>query len=273
MKSLIKDYKSWLFNNRNTALFNCEIGECSCEIFHLLAPILHDIGLIRSYNSYDSEIRKITSGIILGPNETNILVAGIDSELSARALIQALGVFERKYSITFLDCCPTPLLRIKESLEEHEKEYIETKLIDIFSPLANQLHSKFDIIFADSFIKQFSKAKKTEVLKILSNTAKTSNSLIIIREFLGDLDELLPRLWKQLDHLLNQKNFSFLTSPSDLKKFYLLINRLDEYYKNTGEIYRNPEELKSDLRASGLQLVEEYFSEGRADRIIVAQRL
>lgn len=272
MKSLFKQHETWLSDYQNSIFFYCEDREEGCGIFHLLTPILHDIGILQSYGSYSEEIQKIVSKVVFDLEKVNILVVGIDSESSARALNSALSVFEGRYIITFIDRCPTPLMRIQEALDVNERKYISIQEIDIFSVEAKQLYSRFDIIFSDSFVKQFSKPQKVRALKFLKKAAKNSNSLIVIREYIGNLKELLNRLWQRLDPILAQDKFNLFTSSSNKKKFYALIESLDLYYKKTGEIYSNVGELYADLLLVELKIIEEFVSEMRADRIIVAKK-
>ena len=270
MHSLSQHFNKWLLQYPQSELFGCDSGNAGCEYYHVLSPILHHLGLLNSYSAYRRVILKVLSETYLKINQPNILVVGIESEESANSLIQSLDFFKEKYQLTFIDCCPTPLNRINACLESFENNYIKTRLIDIFTPSANQLFSKFDVVFADSFLKQFSSSKKTAALGIIAKFTKNEDSRIIIREHVGDINQLLPSLWAKMEGLLKGKDWYVSGDSPESKQIQRLIEKIDHHYKKVGEIYKNPGDLKTDIIKSGLELVEEYINKKEVDRIIIA---
>jgi hypothetical protein len=65
-----------------------------------------------------------------------------------------------------------------------------------------QFDAGFDVVLADSFVKQFASAEKPRVLERLTGMARSSASLLIMREYIGELGRLLGDLWAGLPGVL-----------------------------------------------------------------------
>jgi len=272
MKSLSDNHHIWFSNFQQFEYYSCRNGENNCGIYHVMSPILHDIGIFSSYGSYDTLILKITSDIFYSLSCPNILVVGVDSESSARSLINALRVFRGKYFITFLDCCKTPLNRIKDCIENPEEEHIFVKHLNIFDKMASPLFGKFDIVFADSFVKQFVSKEKNLALKVMAKFLKSEGSILIVREYIDTSNRIIKLNREKLIHLLRHNLPVFGSSKKLLEQFVTMALKFENNYTSVGELYSTSDEFKSDLVCANLVLKLEFNNKWRGDTIFVVQK-
>lgn len=269
MKSLKESHTKWLSGFEDSDLFRCRPGKNSCGVYHVLSPVLYDIGLLSSYHSYSSALSKITAGLFSVNPEPEILVMGTDGENSASELTRFFKKDGSQYKLTFIDRCMTPLLRIDACLEQAEQNIIRTELIDICTPAASTLSGKYDMVLADSFLNQFPEPERIRVLNKAAGFLKGKDSFVILREFFGDMDKLLPLFWNKMNTLLEDTKFTSGFTDSAIKKIAELAEELDGYYRRSGGLYSDPEKFISATEDSLLKITGEYTRSGNPGRIYV----
>lgn len=208
-------------------------------------------------------------GIFSRYSEPNIIVMGVESESSARSLINVLNSFQKKYTVTFIDCCETPLNRIRECLEGLEPQFIKTSLVDVLSTEFKSNFGMFDAVFSDSFIKQFVFTQKKEILDIFCNLLRDKNSVIIIREHFGDISKLVSLLWKKLEFLSNNDATNILKEIIENTDFIKMVKRLDKYYKLNGQLYKNETQFEVDVKFTGLDLIDKFANKNGSDKFFL----
>lgn len=268
MKSNLNDFETWISDFNQSELFHCDNFLTGCANFHILTPILQYYKLSKNYDSYSVPIIKIVNQKVAKKKKVNILVAGVESELSAKALLYILELFQGQFTITFLDICNTPLKRIESSLSRKEWLFVSTLKCDFESTAMVPLYGSFDIIFSDLFLKQFSKNKKVEILNRFSLLTRDKESAIIAREYIGDMNEIISR-WGIATELSSENKLNhILTVKKNKEIFKHMLGELFEQFKNTGYVYPDIEELLNDIKASDLQVNNRYFNKGSYSQIL-----
>jgi hypothetical protein len=268
MQDLSHDHLRWLLRHRRSSLFNC-LPAAKCDVYHVMSPILHDIGLIASYSTYIPIIHKVVANCLLKSDRLNILVAGVDSEASAKELLHALEIFGPMCSVTFADCCRTPLARIEKALDGNGS-HIRTAWVDLVESTEDE-GEQFDLVLADSFLKQFGCERRVSVLNQIARFARKGSGQLILREHYGSPTDLLAHLWDRLDRMLtcgypNDFAHSVVQQP----EFRTMIDELDRYYRDTGSFYSDRSALRFDVDLSKWQVMNEYLNVGASQEIIVA---
>jgi hypothetical protein len=184
-------------HHADPSTFACHEHRHGCDAYHATSPLLHHIGFFQSYERYPRTIR---SAVAAMPGAT-VAVAGVESELSAEALLRALPTDERR-RVTFFDRCQTPLRRIALASDAAFAQHdVFTVSADI---LGAQFDASFDVVLADSFVKQFGAAEKPRALERLAGMARSSGSLLVMREYIGELGRLLCDFWACLPGVLER---------------------------------------------------------------------
>src|ERR1700691_6195132 len=175
--------------------FACDEHGHGCDAYHATSPLLHHIGFFQSYERYPCTIRCVVAAM---PGST-VAVAGVESELSAEALLRALPRDERR-SVTFFDRCETPLRRVAVA---SDAAFIRHDILTVPADiLGAQFDAGFDVVLADSFVKQFGPVEKPRALERLAGIARSSGSLLVMREYIGELSRLLCDFWACLPGVL-----------------------------------------------------------------------
>jgi hypothetical protein len=232
-----------------------------------MSPILHDIGLIASYGSYILIIHRVVADCLLKLDQINILVAGVDSESSAKELLHALEIFGPMCSVTFADHCRTPLARIEKALDGSDAD-IRTKCVDL---LESTWGAQFDLVLADSFLKQFGSERRVSVLNQIARFVKKGSGRLLLREYCGSSANHLVHLWDRLDQMLTLGDATDLAhSLAQQPEFRTMVDELDRHYRNTGSFYPDRGALRSDVNSSSWQVINQYSNVGASHEIIVA---
>jgi hypothetical protein len=266
MQDLSQDHLQWLLYHTHSSLFNCS-SAAKCSVYHVMSPILHDIGLIASYSTYIPIIHRVVAGCLLKSDRINILVAGVDSEASAREFLHALKIFGPRCSVTFADCCRTPLARIEKALDGSDVD-IRTACVDLVDSTYGQ-QAQFDLVLADSFLKQFGCGRRVSVLNQITRLVRNGSGQLILREHYGSSTTHLARLWNRLDQILTY-DYSIDHSIVQQPEFRTMVDELDRYYRNTGPFYVDRRALRSDIDSSTWHVINEYANVGASQDIIVA---
>jgi hypothetical protein len=175
--------------------FACDEHRHGCDAYHATSPLLHHIGFFQSYEHYPRTIRRAVAAV---PGSA-VAVAGVESEFSAQALLRALPT-DGRGSVTFFDRCETPLRRVEVASDaEFIRHDVFTVSADI---LGTHVDAGFDVVLADSFVKQLKAAEKPRALERLGGMARSSASLLILREYIGELGRLLCDFWAGLPDAL-----------------------------------------------------------------------
>jgi hypothetical protein len=175
--------------------YACDAHEYGCGAYHAMSPLLHGIGFFKSYELYPQTIR---DAVAAGPGPV-VAVAGVESELSAHALLRALPS-EKRHAVTFFDRCETPLRRIAASAHPVGND-VAIVAADV---LTGGLGERFDVVVADSFVKQFSHDDKPRALEQLRAATRSSSARVVLREYVGELGSLLHGFWSGLPAALDR---------------------------------------------------------------------
>lgn len=268
MQDLRHDHLQWLRHHTRSSLFNC-LPAANCGVYHVMSPILHDIGLIASYSAYIPIIHRVVANCLLKLDGINILVAGVDSEASAKELLHALEIFGRRCSVTFADCCRTPLARIEKAFDGVDA-YIRTAWVDLVDSTWHE-GAQFDLVLADSFLKQFGCERRVSVLNQIARFVRKGSGQLILREHYGSPTNLLNHLWDRLDRMLTcGYSIDLAHSVAQQPEFRTMVDELDRYYRNTGSFYPDCSALRSDVDSSSWHVMNEYPNAGASQEIIVA---
>lgn len=270
MRSLAKMHGVWLSDYPRSSLYACPESAHSCGVYHVLAPILHDLGIFRSFESYAAILRQQIIEILLAQDEIHLLVAGIDSESSARVLVENIAVFRPRIQVTFLDRCATPLNRIASCLEEGE-EYIQTWEQDIATAPKGTPKPGYDLVLLDSFLKQFDSPRRLSIVQALRACLRPGQGRMILREYFGTFDDLLPLLWERLVPSSPAFPSRPFLQPDDWRRLLRRVPPLERYIRSTGEFYEDPETLLAELKRGGMVMIEQYSNPSQADRLFVAK--
>lgn len=235
--------------------FACQEHGYGCEAYHTTSPLLHHIGFFQSYERYPLTIR---SAVAAMPGAT-VAVAGVESELSAEALLRALP--PEPHRVTFFDRCETPLRRTAARAAQLAGHDVATVSGDF---LQHELGGRFDVVFADSFIKQFRSADKPRALARLASAARTSGSLIVMREYIGELGSLLRGFWTALPDVLERSGV-----PAD-RRLRAALEDLRGYMSGEPATYRDDAALRAALTGAGLRVRSYERSAGKPYAIVVA---
>ena len=267
MQDLSHDHLRWLLHHSRSSLFNC-LPAAKCGVYHVMSPILHDIGLIASYSTYIPIIHKVVANCLLTSDGLNILVAGVDSEASAKELLHALKIFGPMCAVTFADCCRTPLARIEKAFDGNGT-HIRTNWVDLVDSTACE-GEQFDLVFADSFLKQFGCERRVSILNQITRFVRKGSGQLILREHYGSPTNLLGHLWDRLDLMLAYGYPIDFHSVVQQPEFRTMIDELDRYYWDTGSFYPDRSALRSDVDLSKWQVINEYLNVGASQDVIVA---
>jgi hypothetical protein len=270
MQDLSHEHLRWLLRHTRSSLFNC-LPPAKCGVYHVMSPILHDIDLIASYSAYVPIIHRVVADCLLKSDGINILVAGVDSEASAKELLHALKIFGRMCSVTFADCCRTPLARIERAFEGIDP-YIRTAWVDLVDSTWDE-GAQFDLVLADSFLKQFDCERRVNVLNQIARFVRKDSGQLVLREHCGSATNLLSYLWGRLDRMLTSGcSIGFAHSVAQQPEFRTMIDELDCYYRSTGSFYPDRGALRSDVDSSRWHVMNEYQNAGASQEIIVAMK-
>ena len=264
-------YYDWICNYRSSNIYKCN-SQNGCRAYHVLSPILYHIGLFESYKMYYNVILRESSALFFADYSPSILVVGIENEISAKFIIDILDTFEKPYKITFIDICETPLNRINSILSMNEKGYVKTELLNLFSTSLTNRLTQQDIIFADSLLKQFPKQVKVKAIRQMKNLLRLPTSTIFFREYVGNQNELIDRLWCKLNALTQNINKELLNDSLAIEYFQKYLVELKNYYLKSGRMYNKLTEFKNDVISSGLIIKEIYENIGNPDFIITATK-
>jgi hypothetical protein len=235
----------------------------------VIGPVLQWLGVFRSYQTYESVIQQVVADLLLTRSSVKLLVAGVQSEYSALAVLRSVAIFGDLVKVVFADRCPTPLRRIDEYVKPHY--YFEVIEIDIMSLADNRLSHAYDLVLADSFIRQFAKSEKVQVLQRLARATRDRTSRLILHEYTGPSDILLSRLWANISviakpHDTQESAKSLMSIP----EFNHMLSELDLFYRDNGAMYMSPDELRKDLSAAGMGIVSEFVKPGSPDQLVIA---
>jgi hypothetical protein len=234
-----------------------------------MGPILQWLGVFRSYRTYESIIQRAVADLLLTRSDVKLLVAGVESEYSALAILRSVAIFGDAAQVVFADRCPTPLRRIHEYVKPHYS--LDTVEIDIMNAADSRLSQAHDLILADSFIRQFAKNDKVQVLRRLAAAVRDSTCRLIVHEYTGPSDVLLARLWANMPVIAKPGGDEvYAKSLMGTPEFMHMLSELDRFYRNNGAMYASPDELRKDLSAAGMRVVAEFVKPGSPDQLVVA---
>lgn len=270
IKTTIESMHDWLNHYRLSPMFACDSDLAGCESYHVMAPILQSLGLFRSYQTYESIIQRVVADFLLTHSRVRLLVAGVQSEYSALAVLKSVAIFNNLVRVVFVDRCPTPLRRIERYIRPcGEFEMIET---DIERQTDCRLNGAHDLVLADSFIRQFGRGDKVRILKRLAAATSDNTSRVIVHEYVGPMHVLLDRLWANMSTIARPSSVVgdtnlFMSTP----EFREMLGKLDYFYRHNGTMYETFGELREDLSTAGMQIISEFVKAGAPDQLVVAE--
>jgi hypothetical protein len=244
-------------HHADSPTFACHEHRHGCDAYHATSPLLHHVGFFQSYERYPLTIRRAVAAM---PGAT-VAVAGVESELSAEALLRALPADERR-SVTFFDRCETPLRRVAAA---NDSEFVRHDVFTVSADiLGAQVEAGFDIVLADSFVKQFGPAEKPHVLERLAGMARSSASLLIMREYIGELGRLLCDFWAGLPGVLERCG---IRTDSRLDA---ALAHVRGYMDGAPATYGDDRALQLALAGAGLRVLSYEHRSSRPYAIVVA---
>ena len=239
---------------RSVELRQCDTA-LGCGLYHSLAPALHELGFFLSYERYSGLLRSLRQGM---PSRPRVLVAGAESEWSVRALLEAIGARdERDAEVVVFDRCGTPLRRIQAMYAE---PWVRTSPVDIHTSLRDL--GEFDLLVADSFVKQFPPDRKREVLSRLAERLRPGGALVL-REYLGTLPVLLDDFWGQLPARIAESPREDLRARLATLGGTAALDALRSYMNSVGSTWPDETALRADLAAAGLGVRRFHAQPGR----------
>ena len=253
----LADLLRFAVDHADSPTFACHEHRHGCEDYHATSPLLHRIGFFQSYERYPRTIRRAVATM---PGST-VAVAGVESELSAEALLRALPTDEGR-SVTFFDRCETPLRRVALASDPaFIRQDVFTVSADV---LGVQFDARFDVVLADSFVKQFRPAEKPRALERLAGMARSSGSLLVMREYIGELARLLCGFWASLPSVLERCGVR-----AD-HRLETALARVRGYMGSGPATYRDDEAFQAALAGAGLRVLSYEHRASRPYAIVVA---
>lgn len=249
-------YEQWLASYRDSAAFQCGAYGYGCEPYHVMAPLLHRLGLFRSYEYYATTLQGPVEQMIRDGKTPSIFVAGVASEESARALLSAIGPTPCPPRVHFVDRCPTPLLRIEAALQPDEVARITTEVTDVLDPSWPGVERRYDIVVADSFLRQFPRAIKPDVLRRLAAAAEPGHGRLVFREYFGNTGALLTELWARLQSMPAVRGWMAGVDRLAAAAFERMLPHIKSYMSQVGGSYESCDDFVSDLAPAGLRVSE-----------------
>jgi hypothetical protein len=244
-------------HHADSPTFACQEHCHGCDSYHAMSPLLHRIGFFQSYERYPRTIRRAVAAI---PGAT-VAVAGVESEFSAEALLCALPTDER-HSVTFFDRCETPLRRVALASDaEFVRHDVFTVAADI---LSSRLDASFDVVVADSFVKQFGHAEKPRALERLAGMARSSASVLVMREYIGELGRLLCDFWASLPDALER------CGVRTDHRLEAALAHVRGYMDSAPAIYGDDQAFQVALSGAGLRVLSYERRANRPYAIVVA---
>lgn len=270
VSSTESDLLGWL-QQRSQSNRCCNHNSGSCEMYHSLAPALHQIGLFLSYERYSKFICETVRKFAIGKNPPRIVVVGVESEFSAAAFLNALPVDVAIKEIVFADRCLTPLLRIQSKLKcSHWPINVMQADLTISGQMA--AIGAAEVIVGDSILKQFSGSAKHEVVRNLAAIAAPDKSMLLLREYVGTLSEILPDFWCKLPYLIKTSTLFKQASPSTVDCFIAATAELNAYMLSIGHAFENHEELTLLLNGCGWGIVQMQRDRDKHYTVLEAQK-
>lgn len=257
MKSLAAAHHAWLTDPARTALFACRESGRDCALYHVLAPVLHDAGMWRSFEAYRTILAEMFAQILLRQEALDVLIAGINSEASARTLAAVAGLFAPRVRLTFADICATPMKRIRAALEPTDPP-IETVFGDLVGSVPALAGKTFDVVLADGFLAQFPPAHRPGVLSALRGQLRPSHGTMVVREYFGDLDVLLAR---------DRFPAAPVAGVDRMAPVRPMLDTLHRQLTGSWRLYAQPAALVGDAAQAGLEPVMHYVSPAHSDRV------
>ena len=272
MRSLAESHASWLADGRGSPLFACAGGAADCSVYHALAPVLHDLGAWRSFESYRGVLWACFEERLARAPTLSLLVAGIDGESSARTLLACTRVFGPRVRVTFADVCATPLNRIRVALEPDDPDERDVRIVrEDLADAPAAAGAAFDLVVADAFLPQFAPARRPALLRSLA-ARLGSGGVIVLREYFGELDDLLARDWRRMGrHAPRDAEVGALwAGVGDAVRERLV--ELEHRLLAAGPLYRDVPALAVDVAAAGLAIVRTYANDACPDRVLILAR-
>ena len=270
MRSLSDSMLSWVSDFAASPLFACSGGTTGCEVYHVLAPVLHEAGIWRSFEAYAGVVHDHIVAVLLEQDFADLLVAGIASESSAEALLATTRLFGPRVRTTFVDRCATPLNRIRAALERSDG-CVRVVRSDLMDDVDTSDLGRFDIVVADAFVQQFPIGAKADVLRALRCRLADGDGRMLVREYVGVLSQLLARSVARPRAAQAAKRPADSVWPAVQDKVLESTAALNSYLAATGSLYASRLDFLDDAAACGLRVVDEYANPADVDRIFVLQ--
>lgn len=268
MRSLAESHASWLACGRGSPLFACAGGAADCSVYHALAPVLHDLGAWRSFESYRGVLWACFEERLARVPTLSLLVAGIDGESSARTLLACTRAFGPRVRVTFADVCATPLNRIRVALEPDDPDEREVRVVCEDLADAPAEGAAFDLVVADAFLPQFAPARRPALLRSLA-ARLGPGGVLVLREYFGELDDLLARDRRRMGgHAPRDAEVGALWASVEDAVQERLVD-LEHRLLAAGPLYRDVPALAVDVAAAGLAIVRTYVNDACPDRVLV----
>ncbi|HUG12036.1 MAG TPA: hypothetical protein VMM36_13530, partial [Opitutaceae bacterium] len=137
--------------------------------------------------------------------------------------------------------------------------------LDVFSEDLHDMYGEFDLVIADSFVKQFPTSKKIDVLRRLRRCGAPA-AAFLFREYPGALSSLLHSFWRRLpEEMIRELLADHGAMTWD--QFANMLQALQEYMSRVGATFESVEDLEQSFLDAGLT-IRESWSPLSADYII-----
>ncbi|MFO7561774.1 MAG: hypothetical protein R6X02_03970 [Enhygromyxa sp.] len=212
--------------------------------------MLHSVGMFLSYERYPEALRRAAE-LAASAGPLRALVAGVESEESARAFIEALTP-ARLASVDFVDWCETPLRRIRSAVEASDPRVncVHTNVLT-----DDWVDRPYAMIVGDSFIKQFSFELKPRVIERLAR-GLGPGGVLVLREYFGELDGLLDQFWSTLQRCLRACGWAELAPQAAQQVLETRIPELSAFMNQRGSTYREESDFLAVLDTLDLVVLE-----------------
>ncbi|MCC6694351.1 MAG: hypothetical protein IT365_01860 [Candidatus Hydrogenedentes bacterium] len=251
-------FQHWLTDYGRFREFRCApYDNGGCAAYHVMAPLLHQLGGFVSFESYGPALRQVLNSRRTNGSQSSIMVAGIASEESARSLLSVLESLTVSNEVEFVDHCQTPLFRIRTMLEDtNYTTRIHTTVGDFLGDHAPT--RRYDIVLADSLLRQFQPQEKVQVIQRLAQHLEPKTGMLLFREYVGRNELLLADLWQKLESYPSVLRWKSSVRNDAVAAFDRLYPELQRYMCAKGGSYNTLEDLKRDIRQGGLAEVETH---------------
>lgn len=236
-----------------------------CHTYHLLAPVLHSLGYFLSYERYPEQLRAACARATRQGGTLDALVVGTESEESLAALLTATRGIPIRFDV--VDRCATPLNRVRSAMESVDPP-IRTIQADVARA---ETLGAYDLVVADSFLKQFSPARQGNVVAWLRHNVAT-RGVLVLREYVGAHQDLLASFATQLDVCLTRAGWHERAPPVAQQTLANELPKLSSFMLNSGATISNEETLLAMLKNVDLHLLDVLRPPGKPYVVVTCTR-